>query len=285
MATIALVVHQFRDEAEWQALALAKWLDDSGHSLRMLKDDADLLSLPGAHVERDEIADGVDLMVALGGDGSILSAVDLVADAGVPVLGVNFGQLGYLTEVEPGGLRSAVDRCLTGNHLIEERMRVEVRIERADGQVEHIGNALNEAIVEKIESGRTVRLKLTIDGEWFTNYGADGLIVATPTGSTAYSLSARGPIVAPTHEALIVTPVAPHMLFDRSLVLAPYTEVRVEVIPDRPAQLALDGRHEGRIEPGDVVVCTRSAVPAKFVTMGSRDFLGVLKAKFMLDGT
>jgi len=282
VSTIGLIVHSERHEAKETATDLVEWLSNAGHSLRLPPDDAELLGLP-AHPEDETFADGLDLMVSLGGDGSVLRAVDLVSDKKVPVLGVNFGRLGYLTEVEPGGAEQAVSRCLAGDHTIEERMQVAAQIVRADGTLGEHGTALNEAVVEHVESGRTIDLAVTIDGDFFTSYTADGLIVASPTGSTAYSLSARGPIVAPTYEALIVTPVSPHMLFDRSLVLAPTSEVRIDMVADRPGVVALDGRPLAELQPGDAVICTRSAVTARFVVFGPRDFLGVLKAKFGLD--
>jgi len=130
--------------------------------------------------------------------------------------------------------------------------------------------------------GHTVRLGVSIDGEAFTPYAADGLIVATPTGSTAYAFSARGPIVEPTHRCLLMTPVSPHMLFDRSLVFAPDARVRIEVVGDRPATLSVDGHNLGTLRRGDAVTCTAATGSARFVTFGPRNFLRILKTKFGL---
>jgi NAD+ kinase len=143
--------------------------------------------------------------------------------------------------------------------------------------------ALNEAVLERTPAANTVRLAVTLDGEFFTTYAADGLIVATPTGSTAYAFSVRGPIVAATHRSLQLTPVSPHMLFDRTLILDPTTIVRIEVSGDRPAALSVDGRTVGALHDGDAVVCTASAHTARLVTFGPRDFHAVLKAKFGLN--
>lgn len=279
MSVIALNIHDSREDAVAQAKELAEWLADQGHELREIPP---LFSDEAAALDREALTDGLDLMVSLGGDGSVLRSVYLVADAGVPVLGVNFGRMGYLTEIEPDGLQSAVRRCLADEHIIEQRMRVAAMVRRVDGTEEDAGSALNEIVVENIASGRTVQLGVTIDDERFTSYSADGLIVASPTGSTAYSLSARGPVVAPTHEAFIVTPVSPHMLFDRSLVLSPDSVVEITVEHDRAASLALDGRPFTQLAPGDKVFCTRSPHPAKFIVFDDRDFLGVLKSKFGL---
>ena len=155
----------------------------------------------------------------------MLRTVGLVAEAGMPVLGVNVGQLGYLTEVEPAELSRRSRRSSPATHGIEERMLVAVRVDAETelGPVPH-AVALNEAVLEKTPMGHTVRLAVHIDGDFFTTYAADGLIVATPTGSTAYSFSARARSSTPTYAALLLTPVSPHMLFDRTLVLEPDIE-------------------------------------------------------------
>jgi NAD+ kinase len=212
---------------------------------------------------------------------------------------VNVGQLGYLTEVEPAGLRMALKRFLAGSYEVEERMLLRVTVDapgfeafadspaRQPATMRHTSDgrsfvALNEAVLEKTPMGHTVRLGVSIDGETFTPYAADGLIVATPTGSTAYAFSARGPIVEPTHRCLLMTPVSPHMLFDRSLVLDPSARVRIEVAGDRPATLSVDGHNLGTLGQGDAVTCTAASLSARFVTFGPRDFLRILKAKFGL---
>lgn len=281
-ATVALIVHEMRDDAELHARALAAWLTERGHKLAVLEQNVDELDIEVLVREPDELAADAALVVSLGGDGSMLKAVELAAPHGVPVLGVNFGQLGYLTEVEPPGMIDAVEAALNGSCGIEERMRVQVSVHRVDGSVVDAGHALNEALVERSESGHTVRLGLTIDGEYFISYNADGIIIASPTGSTAYSLSARGPIVAPGHQALIVTAVSPHQLFDRSLVLKPDSTVEVEVLPHRTAALSLDGRTSVELNPGDRVVCSHSSIPGRIVSMRNDDFLTVLKTKFGL---
>lgn len=286
MVMVALIVHEMREDAAEHAQKLGRWLAARSGSLVIPKNNADeVTGLDNVEIRDDaDLAKGTDLVVSLGGDGSMLRAVELAAPFDVPVLGVNFGQLGYLTEVEPAGMIDAVAAVLDGTAGVELRLRVGVSVLRSDGSEIEIGSALNEALVERDESGRTVRLGLSIDGEFFINYNADGVIIASPTGSTAYSLSARGPIVAPMHEALIVTPVSPHQLFDRSLILAPDSVAQIEVLPDRGASLSLDGRTVMRLDPGDKVRCTRSARPARIVSLRSGGFLTVLKTKFGLNG-
>jgi NAD+ kinase len=283
LAVIALVVHPERPEAITVARQLAEWLGGLGHPVRLPIGDAARLGRPELGVGDSDLGDDLDLVVSLGGDGTMLRTVALVAEADVPVIGVNFGQLGYLTDVEPEGARQAIDRFLAGEHRIEERMLLDVDVESAhDLGAEHHIVALNEAVLEKTASGHTVRLDVDLDGARFTPYAADGLIVATPTGSTAYAFSARGPIVEPTHRSLLLTPVSPHMLFDRTLVLNDDAEVRLTVAGQRPAALVVDGRSIGELQPGDVVRCRAAAHVARLVTSGPRDFHAILKAKFGL---
>jgi NAD+ kinase len=226
-------------------------------------------------------AEGLDVVVSLGGDGTMLRAVDLAYEAGVPVLGVNVGQLGYLTEVEPQDLPAALERVIAGDYEVTERMVLEITVE-SDGPAHGKWYALNEAVLEKVHTGRLVRLEVEINGAPFTTYAADGVIVATPTGSTAYSFSARGPIVSPRHRCLLLTPVSPHMLFDRSLVLDADESVRFVVCEDRSVVLTADGLELGNLAGGDAVSCTGGKHPARIVTLGLRDFHQILKAKFGL---
>ena len=275
-------MHPRRPPARLLAQELAGWLASEGHTVRLPGPDAHSADLPDLACADTDVADA-DLVVSLGGDGSILRAVRLAADAGVAVLGVNFGQLAYLAEVEPGDARSAIERWLTGDFGTVERMRLVVRVRTAEGKAPAAPlGALNEAVVEKLDRGRSVRLSLSVDGRHLTTYRADGLIVASPTGSTAYSLSVRGPILAPTHQALVVTPVSPHSLFDRSLVLPPAAVVRIDVESEHPAALSIDGDVCRVLRPGGTVECSASERPARLVSFDHRHFDDILKAKFGL---
>jgi NAD+ kinase len=283
MATVALVVHNDRTSAANLARDIAGWLAEQGHEVRLLPADAAVVGLGDLAVEGDRFTAGCDLAVSLGGDGTMLRTVAVVAAAHIPVIGVNLGQLGYLTEVDPAHLRDALVRYFAGDFQIEERMLLDVRIEAASGEAgSGSAVALNEAVIEKTESGHTVRLDVAINGRFFTPYATDGVIVATPTGSTAYAFSARGPIVAPTHRALLLTPVSPHMLFDRTLVLEPDTELRITVAGHRPAVLSVDGRQVGPLRRGDGIVATAAPYSARLVTFSPRDFHQILKSKFGL---
>jgi NAD+ kinase len=293
MAVVGIILHHERDQAAELARDAAAWLGERGHEVRLPLRDAGIAGLPAMGSAEADFARGLDVGVSLGGDGTMLRTVDLVAGEGVPIIGVNVGQLGYLTEVEPHGLRMALKRFLAGSYEVEERMLLQVSVdaprfepaaetERGAPTAARSYLALNEAVLEKTPMGHTVRLGVSVDGETFTPYAADGLIVATPTGSTAYAFSARGPIVEPTHRCLLMTPVSPHMLFDRSLVLAPAARVRIEVAGDRSATLSVDGHNLGTLARGDAILCTAAELSARFVTFGPRDFLRILKTKFGL---
>ncbi len=284
MSAVLLVAHNGRLEAAALARSAAEWLTTRGHEVWMLTEDAAALSLDKLASERP--AADADLVLSLGGDGTMLRAVKAAAGGGVPVIGVNVGLLGYLTEVEPASLDAALARWAAGPELgqwtVEERMMLRIDVRHAGEAGPASFTSLNEGVIEKHEAGHTVRMAVSIDGAAFTSYAADGLIIATPTGSTAYSLSARGPVVSPRHRAILITPVSPHMLFDRSLVLDPDEVVEVEVIGHRPAILSVDGQEAARLAEGDVVTARAADTSAKFVRFGERRFHQVLKAKFGL---
>ena len=290
MAGFGLIVHQGRPEAAEAALELSRWLVQEGHDVRMPAEEAAASGCAHLGAGPEHFREGLDVVVTLGGDGSILRAVELVGTTGVPVLGVNFGRLGYLSEVKPGQARSAIERVLSGDFRIEERLLLaaEVRLTsgaQAGGGVAGLRRvALNEAFIERGPSCNSIRFALHVDGEKLASYCGDGLIVATPTGSTAYSFSVRGPIIDPTHRALLVTPVSPHMLFDRSLVVPAATRLRIVVEGHRAAMLSVDGRRVVELDVGDEVECSTSPHAARFVRFGERRFLRALKAKFGLNG-
>ena len=264
---IGLVVNPERDDAIATASSIRSWA--TSHGIAVVDDEFS----------------GADVVVSLGGDGTVLRAVQMIADSSAPVLGVNCGTLGYLTTIEPdevvGVLEALRKGTIPADASVDERMLLCVEVSKVDGS-RHTLRGLNEMVVEKVESGHTVRLEVAISGEHFATYSADGLIVATPTGSTAYSLSARGPVVSPAHRALIVTPVSPHMLFDRALVLDPAESVTVTVRGHRAVSLAVDGLQFVGLDPGDTVVVTADPHVARFVQVGRRGFHQILREKFGL---
>ncbi|WP_051062664.1 NAD(+)/NADH kinase [Ilumatobacter nonamiensis] len=276
---LAVVAHHERAEAREHAMAIAEWCRGREIDFWIPSVDGDELRL-GDHASDRPVAEA-DVVVSLGGDGTMLRSVHLLGGQAVPLLGINLGSLGYLTEVEPDCVVDALDRFALGAEAgewhLDRRMLLDVSV---NGQL--VGRALNEMVVEKNQSGHTVRLLARIDGHPFTHYEADGLIVSTPTGSTAYSLSARGPIVSPQHRAILLTPVSPHMLFDRSLVLSPDEVVEIEVAGHRRADVAVDGQPQSVLSPGDEVRCSPSASTADFVRFGTYRYHQILKSKFGL---
>ena len=282
-----LIVHP-SDAARASAKEIASWWEAEGISVAAadlddFPEEPEEADLAGANID----ASSFDIAVSLGGDGCMLRAVRLVGDADVPVLGVNYGKLGYLAEVEADNAIAALQRVQAGEYAIEERMRLSVSLHRGGGEqaaaTMNLGGVLNEVVLEKLQSGHTVQLSVSVNGKFFTNYVADGIILATPTGSTAYSMSARGPIVAPSHEAIILTPVSPHMIFDRPLILPPDAKISIQVLEGRPAETATDGKKQPSLAPGDSLLCQKSPHPARLVTFAERDFLAVLKEKFDLN--
>jgi NAD+ kinase len=271
MALIAFYTHPLRPEAATVAERAAAWLAGQGHrSMSALQPDGSVS------------VDGADLLVSLGGDGTLLRSVEAALAGGIPVLGVNIGRLGYLTQVVPSGLEAAMAAFLSGSHQVEERMTLSVRVTGPSGESVADRIALNEATVEKTVPGHTVRIAASIDGRPFVTYAADGLLVSTPTGSTAYNFSARGPVLSPRLRAIVVTPVSPHMLFDRPLVLEPSEKLLLEVLEPRSAVLVVDGVSVAVLDPGSTVECGEGDRPARFVTDGSSDFHAILRAKFHL---
>jgi len=271
MASILLVVHPERPAAWQLASTTRQWWERQGRVVIEVRRAEAGVSFTGS--------EDLEFAISLGGDGTMLRTVDLVLAAGVPVLGVNLGRMGYLTAVEPSGIEPAFERMLVGDYLVEERMALEVEL---TGSAPGLYTALNDAIVERTEPGHTVHVAVDISGRPFLTYLADGILVSTPTGSTAHNLSARGPVISPLLRAMVLTPVSPHMLFDRSLVLEPSEEVRLTVVDDSDAAAVIDGARVVKLRLGDSVVCRPAANPARLISFGVRDFHAKLRHRFGL---
>ena len=284
MEAVGLVPHHERAVAHDLARWAHAWLVERGVEVRVPEPDAASVGLDRLRGPAAGFAKGLDLVLVLGGDGTMLRAVQLVYPEPVPILGVNAGQLGYLSAIEPTELEATLPRLLRGEFEVSERMMLEIVVKSPGegGSVERTEFALNEAVLEKVGAGRLIRLLVSINGTPFTTYAADGVIVATATGSTAYSFSARGPIVSPDHRCLLLTPVSPHMLFDRSLVLGAEEELEFLVTDGRPVSLTVDGREAGHLASGDVIVCRAAPGAARLVARRPADFHQLLKAKFGL---
>jgi NAD+ kinase len=235
------------------ALTLLPHLKKRG--VRALLPDSDLLDAPEDQVVRvpeDQIAEHADLVIAIGGDGTLLYAARLVAHRGVPLIGINRGRLGFLTDVLPQDMLASVDAALEGRCERDERALLEARLCGSDGS-DTRALALNDVVLQKWQTGRMLDFETWIDGAYVNTHGGDGLVVASATGSTAYALSCGGPIVAPHLDALVVAPICPHTLSDRPIVVSGRSVITVKLIdrPDTRAQITCDGVPLGELLPGD----------------------------------
>lgn len=269
MTTIGMVVHPSRPVADGVAQRIALEIEAAGTTVHRV---TDLGAIP------PELA----VVVSVGGDGTFLRAARVASLSSCPVIGVKVGRLGFLTEAEPDEATALVRQVLAGTATIEERSAAVATVELATGERTHRW-ALNEVIVEKSVRHRLVRLAVEIDREPITTFSGDGVIVATPTGSTAYSFSAGGPIVTPTVDCLLFTPVAAHMVFDRSFVLAPDQQVGLEVLGEDAAIVSTDGQDPMELPPGGRVTVGVAPSPVAMVRRPEAgSFLGRVRDKFEL---
>ncbi|MFW5933133.1 MAG: NAD(+)/NADH kinase [Actinomycetota bacterium] len=287
---IGLVVHHGREASIDAAVDAARQLRDLGVATVVADPDGDEaiehdseLAAVAEVVEQDRFTEGLDLAMSFGGDGTFLRAAHLCREADVPILGVNLGRLGFLAEVELDDLGPAVRAVVDGGFSVEERPTLEILIEPPDGRAATSRWALNEVAIEKTARQRLLHVDVSVDGTLFAKVPADALIVATATGSTAYALSAGGPIVSPRVEATLVVPVAPHTLFDRTVVAAPDEVVRVELVPDQaPALISPDGREPVELDPGGTVTVRGGGRPVRLARVGLLDFATLVRRKFGL---
>lgn len=227
---------------------------------------------------------GVAYVLALGGDGTILYSARVAAPLGIPVVGINLGQLGFLSELDPSNLFQGLDLLDRKVYSIEERLMVQVAVRRGTSTV-YEGTALNDAVIGKGVRGRPLQLSLAVDGSRVANFTGDGLILATPTGSTAYALSAGGPVLTPDLEALLVTPLCPHSLVLRPCVVHGASRITVNLVAaSDEASLILDGQEYYPLAHGDVVEASRASCVARLVRFGRWDFFRVLREKMALRG-
>lgn len=233
-------------------------------------------------LDEDAIADA-DVVLVLGGDGTMLKAAELVRGRPVPLFGVNFGHVGFLAEADPASLPEVVRRLVAGDYEVDERLTVQIALELPDGSTEE-GWALNEAALIKLDRARMLEIAFGVDDHAVSSFGCDGMILATPTGSTAYAFSLDGPVVWPDVQALLVVPVAAHALFSRPLVVDPDSEVDVELRDDGGpgGEIWCDGRRVLHAPPGTRFSVTRADEPVLLARMSSVPFSGRLVAKFDL---
>ncbi len=274
----AIISRPNRPEVSQIIPGLLAWLAEHGYKAIIDQESARYVSGPQV-VPRDQLAlHPLALVIVLGGDGTLLSAARVTATIDVPLLGVNLGMLGFLTEVSSASLYSMLEEVVQGKALIEERSLMQCELLRGD-EVRGTYLVFNDVVVNKTALARLNTYELYVDKEFVSSYRADAVIVATPTGSTAYSLSAGGPVLTPAVEALVITPVSPHSLTHRPLVVPDSCEIEILVRSDEElAYLSLDGQRGQDLRDGDRVRCRRSEHHVKLLRSGSH-FFQVLRTK------
>jgi NAD+ kinase len=281
--SVLIVTHTGRPGAVRSAQLVIERLTAAGVAVRVLDAEAEELACADVDVMAASVAaaEDAEVVIVLGGDGSLLRAAELARPAGTPLLGVNLGHVGFLAEAEREDLAETVDRVVARRYDVEERMTIEVTV-RQNGEVTNTW-ALNEVTVEKASRERMLEVVVEIDGRPLSHWGCDGVVCATPTGSTAYAFSAGGPVVWPEVEAMLVVPISAHALFARPMVVSPRSVVAIEVIPDTArAVLWCDGRRTGELPPGARVEVRRGATPVRLARLHQTPFTDRLVTKFGL---
>jgi len=282
--SVLLAVHVRRAHALAVARDLGERLLAAGIGVRVLAEEADAVAISGAEVVTDDerAANGAELVLALGGDGTLLRAAELARPEATPLLGVNLGHVGFLAEADPMSLDLTASKVLAGEYDVEERLALDVSVIRG-GEVVIRDWALNDVSVEKASREHMVNVLLEIDGRPLSRWGCDGIVCATPTGSTAYAFSAGGPVVWPEVQAVLVVPISAHALFARPLVVSPASTVAIELAEiELSAVLFCDGRRSHTVAPGDRLEVVRSPAPVRVVRLRTAPFTDRLVDKFQL---
>ena len=257
------------------------------HSVPVVVEEetAKLAKLPDGHSISD-LARAVDLIVVLGGDGTILTVVGRLGDTLKPIFGINIGSLGFLTCAASTAYREAVEAIVAGKIEFSERALLDVHLDPVGPEKRVVLRCLNDAVFSRGEISRLIRLAVRVNGEALTEFNADGLIIATPTGSTAYSLSAGGPILVPDSGAFVITPICPHVLTNRSIIVDDSAVVEVEATePDHPVFLTIDGRAPVHVEVGSVVTVRKAAQSLPLASLPGVSFFSVVRQKLKWRGS
>ncbi|MBO6107885.1 MAG: NAD(+)/NADH kinase [Eubacterium sp.] len=270
MDDIVILFDKKKDPGQETANELARYLENEVKTVRITS-------------EVSEITDKADIVLVLGGDGTVIQAAKQVAGRGIPILGINFGTLGFLTEVERPRLHQAMDELLEGRYTIETRMALTCEIHQED-DIRTVGPVINEFVVCKQDFGHMVTISVYVDDNYVDTYVADGILISTPTGSTAYNLSAQGPILAPDMEALIITPICPHSLSKKPLIVSSDTTIRLKINRTKAAysdEAAIrgDGLLLGEATSGDEFTIRKSAATFDMIHVGEVSFYDKMRVK------
>jgi len=278
MKHVGIVANVRKENSGRVASEIAAWLEERGVAVSFEKEIAAVEGRTGFGLA--ELPADCDLLVALGGDGTLLSVARHACRRRIPVLGVNLGGLGFLTELTVADVIPTLERIRKGDCSVEERMMIEAVVEGSSGSTNSRYVCLNDAVINKSAFSRAMQFSMSISGQYVGTFLADGLIVSTPTGSTAYSLSAGGPIVKPTIQALIATPICPHTLAVRPLIFSRDEELTVEVISEKTdVALTLDGQEGRELGSDERIVFKRAAETTLLVCSGEKSFYEVLRTK------
>lgn len=282
--TIGLIAHTKKKGVAELVEAVAKEFERLSISILIEKETAALVGRKSTKTISQVAADA-ELLVVLGGDGTILNVAGQLGEAIKPVFGINVGSLGFLTCSSSADYGQAAEAIAKGGITFSERTLLDVRVRGQSGEVARM-IGLNDAVLSRGEVSRLIRLRTSVNGEVLTEFNADGLIVATPTGSTAYSLSAGGPILAPESGVLVITPICPHVLTNRSIIVSEDSLIEVEASePDYPVYLTVDGRDPLRIEAGSVVAMRKAAKTLPLAVMPNVSFFSVVRQKLKWSGS
>ncbi|HWW50765.1 MAG TPA: NAD(+)/NADH kinase [Verrucomicrobiae bacterium] len=277
--SVGIVCKPIRDVVSSVVPPLISWLRDRKIDVFVDKETQACIDLGLPAFARGALPEGLELLVVLGGDGTLLSATRALAGQRVPILAVNLGGLGFLTSVTREELYPVLEQVLDGRHNTSERMMLDAHTFR-NGKVVERQTALNDAVINKAALARMLDFDLYVDSAPVGRYRADGLIVATPTGSTAYSLAAGGPIVHPQLDAFVITPICPHMLTNRPLVIPDTARVEIHIAAgEEPVYLTLDGQIGFQLQPSDRVVVTKSKNRVAFIRSPQKTYFEVLRSK------
>jgi NAD+ kinase len=279
-----LVVNLNKKEVQHLVEQIARWLEDRDCEVMIKEDSARIMGLSRFGVSQEQLFGQAQCIIVFGGDGTMLWTARKVAKAGTPVIGINMGHLGFLTEIDVPEALDDLGKILDGQYFLEERMMLEASVYR-DGSIVENSVSLNDAVISKGAIARLIHLGLYVNDQLVNKYHGDGLIIASPTGSTAYSLSAGGPLVSPDHDLILLTPICPHSLWARPVVIAPDSVIKVALLSDGGAvTLTMDGQYVFSLRQDDQIIIRRSPRKAKFLRITGRNFFEVLRKKLSEEG-
>jgi NAD+ kinase len=278
MKKIGVIVKPQHPMSEEALAGISNWLTDKGIEVLMDEKTANVIGCASS-MGKTDVAAQADMVVVMGGDGTLLAVARLIGERDIPILGVNFGGLGFLTDITFEELYPTLESILAGDFRTEERIKIDIELLR-DGQIIESHTGLNDVVINRGHLARILNLKVSADETFVTNYRADGLIIATPTGSTAYSLAASGPIIYPTTEALVLAPICPHNLTNRPIVLPDKAHIEVSLnTEEEDVMVTIDGQVGFSLFHGDVLSVKKSASKTTIIQSYKKDYFQVLRDK------